>query len=356
MLKKYLIKIFFVISSLTLFSQTSTLPNISDTNLTFYDYIYLKNLSDKQQIVINQLNKKVAIYQTKVYKMQQTVSLLNDKINLYKDLYANLLRAIFVLKQNISSTFLFIFSSKTINQMIARYNYYKFLTFYVKNLSQYIALLNNELAENQKVLKLYKQSLSMAQLNFQNNQVEYDQTLALLLQQSKIMKQNAKKIRITINNTYKEYEIISKTIKNFSHEDKGAVEFRNLISPLQNAVVISSYGVHSHPDLKYVKIKNDGVDLFSKTDTIVKVVSNGIVVRVLKLPERGSSIIVKHGEFYTVYSNMNLIYVSENDTIFQAQKLGTISKKTSKYSFPCLNFQVWQNSEKKNPADFIKFD
>ncbi len=354
--KGLFIKILLIFLPFFSFAQSSYTPvNLPDTGITFYDLIYLKNYADKQAQIIKQLSAKISTYQSKVYKSQQTINALNSRIGLYRNLYASLLRSIYILKTNISSPFLFIFSSKSFNQMLARYTYYKFLTYYVRNLSKYIALLQQELIQNKQILNNYKKSLSVIITDYQNNQVAYDSTVALMLKQTKIMKQNADKIRISINNTYRQYQIIESTIKSMPEQKVQNSDFINLISPLNNSVVISSFGVHSHPELKYVKIKNDGIDLFSRTDTIPKTIATGIVVKVLSIKDKGISVIVKHGEYFSVYSNLNNVFVNQGDTVLIAQPLGTISKTTSKYSFPCLNLQIWHNNQLQNPAEFINF-
>jgi murein DD-endopeptidase MepM/ murein hydrolase activator NlpD len=173
------------------------------------------------------------------------------------------------------------------------------------------------------------------------------------------MQQNATKIRNTLQNQYDSFTLIENSIINYVNFNSidDTIDFSVLIgtmkSPIKDAIIISSFGVHSHQYLKNVTIKNDGIDLYSQIDTIAKCVYKGQIVTIVSIYKSGKSVIVKHGDFFTVYSNLNNIYVTKNQIVYENQPIGSLSVKTSKYSFPCLNFQIWKNNEKLNPNIYL---
>jgi len=342
------ILLFFVINS---YSQ-------SDTSFSIFDNMYLSKNVDKQKKIIEDLNNQIINYQNKVNNTQTALKNINSKINIYSDIYVNCLTTYFVLKNSISSPFMFFLSTNSFNNMYNRFSFIKLLISYVHKLHAYIHILITEDKTNVKLLNVYKSTLNAYLLSLQEEKTALDSNFLIMLKQTSILQQKSNQIRITIDKTYTDFEIIGKSIKKISTNiDEHAEETDDFIincMPIDNPVVISSYGEHSHPTLKNVKIRNDGIDLYSKTDTLVKLVADGIVVKILNVPNFGNSIIVKHKEFYSVYSSLNQIYVKETEVLENGKILGSISKSTSKYSFACLNFQIWKLSKKMNPNIFLK--
>ncbi len=355
---KYIIFSLYLFKFLLVFSQDNPDELLrKDSNLTIFDLHFIDNKIDKQEDIIKQLNKNIINTQHKIYKT--TNKLTNIKINLkiYKKIYSNILLSIYILKSNVNSTFIFLFSSRSFSQANLRYNYYKLLIYYLEKITQYIKLLQEEYTVSIQSMQKYKTSLEMYLANYQNEKLLLDSNVNFLLKQSRNLQQKSLKIRNTINSTYKGYELIEEAIISTTKKVKDAKFLTDsLIYPLNTPVLISSFGIHDHPYLKNVKIKNDGVDLFSKNDSLVKNVYNGIVASIIDVPNYGKSVIIKHNtNYYTVYSNLYKVYVNKNDYLFKKQIIGTISKKTSKYSFPCLNFQIWKNTKKINPANIYEF-
>ena len=351
-MQKLLISIFFILFFVSnIYSQ-------SDTSFSIYDNMYLSNNVDKQQKIIADLNKQILNYQNNVNKTQTTLTNINSKINIYSKIYASSLTSYFVLKNTISSPFMFFLSSNSFNNMYNRFSFIKLLISYVHKLHAYIHILKTDDKTNIKLLKVYKSTLNAYLISLQEEKTSLDSNFLIMLKQTNILQQKSNQIRISINKSYTDFEVIGKSIRKISaNVDAQSEEVDDFVincMPIDNPVVISSYGVHSHPSLKNVKIRNDGIDLYSKTDTLVKLVADGIVVKILNVPNFGNSIIVKHKEFYSVYSSLNQIYIKEKEVLVYGKILGSISKSSSKYSFACLNFQIWKLSKKMNPNIFLK--
>ncbi|MBN2664717.1 MAG: M23 family metallopeptidase [Bacteroidales bacterium] len=352
---KLLIYSLILLLSYNSFSQnTIVLP---DSNLTVYDVYYLQNLVDNQTDIVTNLNVELNSLQYKYMKLNNDLSKVQYSLNLYKNIFSSLLISIYKIKSTSFSTFIFLFSSNSFNQIYKRFNYFKLLTKYLTNLTQYINLLNKQLNLSLLSLEASKELLNTCLVNYQNSKNVLDSNTNILLQQSYLMQQNAATLRIKINRDYSQYDSLIFRIMNanLANSNDTLSDFVLTLSPLNNCVVISSFGVHNHPYFKGVSVKNDGIDLFSSTDTIVKAVLDGTVVAVIKIPNYGYSIVIQHNNYYTVYSNLNFVYVSNNSLVYKSQILGSLSKKTSKYSFPCLNFQIWKGQQKLNPKIFYDF-
>lgn len=353
MMQKFLVISFFSILSFACFSQ----PNndfLKNDKITIYDLMYINSHIEDEQNVLLEINEKINFYQNKVITTKNTLNALQYKLDLYSNIYANLLVHFYLVSLNLKSTSVFVFSSNTFNQIFQRYNYIILLVRYIHDVNDYLKLTQTRLDNELLSFKSYTKSLDLFLNNYQSKKVQLDNEIALSISNANLMQQNADEIRTVINNGYAEFAILDKYLNNTSLDSvDDSSSFTDLSSPLLEPVVISSFGSHSHPYLKNITIMNDGIDIFSKTDTLVKAVFVGEVVSIVKIPNFGTSVILKHGDYYSVYSNLNKIYIDSGQKLQKNQVIGSISLKTSKYSFPCLNLQIWHNTVKLNPKDYL---
>lgn len=119
--------------------------------------------------------------------------------------------------------------------------------------------------------------------------------------------------------------------------------------PVRNGVVSSRFGRQQHPTLSKVMIDNHGIDIRTNDGADVQSVFGGRVVAVQFLPETNYLIIVQHGNYYTVYSNLDRVYVKKGDEVSIRKSLGKVVGNT-------LHFELWQNREKENPSLWIAGD
>ena len=79
--------------------------------------------------------------------------------------------------------------------------------------------------------------------------------------------------------------------------------------------IIAHFGTQQHPDLKYVKINNQGIDLQTQPGTRARSVFDGVVTSIFVMPGYNTSVIVRHGNYLTIYSNLSTIYVKTGDKV-----------------------------------------
>ena len=77
--------------------------------------------------------------------------------------------------------------------------------------------------------------------------------------------------------------------------------------PISSGFVSSGFGVQAHPTIKGVTIENNGIDITGKGSKDVKCVFNGEVVGVTKVPGYNYMVIVRHGNYYSVYSTLSSV-------------------------------------------------
>ncbi len=122
--------------------------------------------------------------------------------------------------------------------------------------------------------------------------------------------------------------------------------------------VVGHFGTQSHPVFPNIKIENNGMDIYSSSGSPVHAVYQGTVSSILPTPGgNGSTILINHGEYFTVYTNLASIKVGTGSTVNKGQIIGTVGSNSE--GEPIINFQVWKStggtSYKMNPENWVRY-
>ena len=94
--------------------------------------------------------------------------------------------------------------------------------------------------------------------------------------------------------------------------------------PIERGVITSTFGEHDHPVLKGIKIRNDGIYISTTQGSSARTIFDGVVSKIISIPGKNKAIIIRHGDFLTVYSNLKDVTVNVGDKVKTKQKIGTI--------------------------------
>lgn len=122
--------------------------------------------------------------------------------------------------------------------------------------------------------------------------------------------------------------------------------------PSGRGVITSSFGEHAHPTMPAIKIENNGIDITTDKGIKARAVYEGTVSAVVSIPGAHKAIIVRHGEFLSVYANLENVLVKMGDKLSVKQELGTVatSREDGK---TILHFEIWKGATKLNPSKWI---
>ncbi len=122
--------------------------------------------------------------------------------------------------------------------------------------------------------------------------------------------------------------------------------------PVENGVISSTFGEHFHPVLKQVKTKNNGIDVLTDENMKSRAVFEGEVTRVISIPNYNYVVMIRHGEYLTVYSNLSEVYVKKGDKVETKQSIGKVytDKKEMKTE---IHFELWKGKTLLNPANWL---
>lgn len=126
----------------------------------------------------------------------------------------------------------------------------------------------------------------------------------------------------------------------------------NLLVPVSGRyTIVSHFGVQQHKEASKVQTNNAGIDISVPQGTTARAVFTGVVSKIFVVPGYHNSIIIRHGNYLTVYANLSNVYVKAGQKVTTGQKLGTIATDEGK---TILHFQVWYERNKQNPELWIR--
>jgi septal ring factor EnvC (AmiA/AmiB activator) len=122
--------------------------------------------------------------------------------------------------------------------------------------------------------------------------------------------------------------------------------------PVAKGTIVGAFGKHEHATLKGVFTENNGLDIKAADGANGRAIFKGSVVSVFTLPTTQTCIIIKHGEYFTVYSNIAESLVKSNDNVITKQNLGKLYTDKSDVQTK-IHIEIWKGKDKLNPAEWL---
>lgn len=156
---------------------------------------------------------------------------------------------------------------------------------------------------------------------------------------------------------------ISSTTPNFTDQSSegkiSSKKFQNnrgaLPWPVAKGSITEKYGKNQHPSLRGVYTNNNGIDISCPSNSLVRSIFEGEITSVFTIPGSGKVVIIKHGNYRTVYSNLKETRVSKGDKVSTKQQIGTILSEGN--TLGILHFELHlvsgTSTKSLNPALWI---
>ena len=122
--------------------------------------------------------------------------------------------------------------------------------------------------------------------------------------------------------------------------------------PLDKGVVIQGFGRQRHPVVKTTTIQSNGVTIATAPATQVRAVFEGEVMSVVTFKGSNPSVLIRHGNYITVYKNLGKLYVKKGDKVKAKEAIGEVftNQQTGKTE---IQFSVFNNAKVLNPKGWI---
>lgn len=120
--------------------------------------------------------------------------------------------------------------------------------------------------------------------------------------------------------------------------------------PVTKGVICQPYGEYEHPAIKGFMMYNNGVDICVTKGVQARAVFEGEVTSIAISPTGGKLVIIRHGEYLSVYSNLDEVFVKQGDKVTIKQSIGTILEEDGKNS---MNLQIWKGNKTTDPSGWL---
>ncbi len=326
---------------------------------------------------INQETKQIS---KEIKENQKEVDLLQDRLEVLKKDYAKMVVQSYKSKTK-QSRLMFLLSSKDFLQAykrmeyIKQYNDYrekqgeeiKIETVKLQNLNDYLKETKSEkeallLANTKEKDSIHKEKISRESLvkSVKKKEKKYTAQIRKKQQAEKVIDKKIEKlIREAIARSKKKNN--KKNIKSSGFAltpearklEKDFLSNKGkLPSPVKRGVVVRHFGKQPHPTLKGIIIESNGVFYATEKGANARVIFNGKVLAIQVLPGKKKAVLVQHGNYISVYKNLDNVTVKKGDLVSTKQELGKIhtDRTTGK---TILAFVLFKEVQRQNPELWV---
>ncbi len=326
-----------------------------------------------QQNLINNINSQLNLILREIDRNENRLSDLKQRELTLKDELSKMLLSAYKKKSNLNKL-MFVFSSTSFQQAYKRIQYFKqYANFQNKTLSK--IKINSDDIKN-VIIVLDSQKINKKLLIDENEEIKRDLSIeytglnnliaevnknqkrysAEIKQKQKLTREIDKKIQRLIEEALakakkkdgrfeltEEAKLIS---KNFN-ANKG-----KLPSPVIRGSVVLGFGKQPHPIVKTTTIQSNGVRIRTSSDVEARTIFNGEVYSIIKSKNNTHTILIQHGNFFTVYKNLSDIYVKKGDKLKTKDSIGKIATDPLNGQ-TILSFSIFNNGIPQNPRFWI---
>lgn len=138
----------------------------------------------------------------------------------------------------------------------------------------------------------------------------------------------------------------SRALANDFASNKGALPW-----PVKRGLITGKFGKHPHPVVKGVLVDNPHIEISTEQGAIVRATFEGEVSSVVPIPGANIMVLIRHGNYFTVYSNLIGVQVKSGDHISFKQPIGTAF--TDEEGKTMVQFGIWKDANIQDPNAWL---
>ena len=350
-----------------LISETSKRREEGITQLGFI----AKEIEMRRKVVDN-IAFELELMEDDIEKRRKRIDLLNEEMEKEIDQYRNVIMQAFREMKGFQPL-IFVLSSENFNQAYKRIKYMQKMARYRKAQAESIKerrkellkeigmmeerrkeksrLLEEKRKENEVLEKRKSREKAMiAQLRRQEQKLRKDlkenEEIAARLEKTikDIIAAEAKRREEAKTKLTPEQAIIDKSFRS----NKGKLPW-----PTERGVITGLFGEHEHPVLKGVKLNNNGIDITTEQGSEARALFDGEVSMVTTVPGANGVVIIRHGNYLTMYANLIDVYVRTGEKVQIKEKIGRIFTDEENDGKTVIHLEIWEENEKLNPQQWL---
>jgi septal ring factor EnvC (AmiA/AmiB activator) len=322
----------------------------------------------EQEKLVKSIKGEVGLLDSEIGENNDIIGALEVDLKKLKKEYASMLYA--AQKANNSTTRLtFLFSAESFDQLIMRLRYMNQYGETRKLQAEQITKVQEELSSQVKEIRVRREEKS----KLLNDEVAATTSLNKLKQKQNLLvrtlEKQEKKLKKDLEETKKAVARLDKLIDDLIKEEMARAARGNksdlaILSnsfeenkakftwPVSSGFVSQKFGRQNHPALKNVIVNNNGVNIQTPQNEKVKTIFEGEVRRVAFIQGLGSTVIIKHGEYLTVYAGLKEVFVRSGQKVSTNQEIGKVFSNNDGVSE--LRFQIFKNTTALDPQGWLK--
>ena len=314
-------------------------------------------------------NAQLTLLQKSIGENIQTIESMNEDLAMLRSRYEGMIKQAFRNRGNYSQL-VFMLSSENFNQAYKRMFYIRQMARYRKKQSEEIEMLkvsletqtvelNNKKQEqteilNQQMAETSKLNLEKEkQANYQKQLQKKEKELKSKLQKQQVIERKLQKdIEQLIVKEVKKAKTTTATPEEKLLSSDFAKNKGRLPWPTQSGIITGRFGVYTDPVNNKLTFKNDGIDISTSPGEKARAIFNGKVMVVFVL-SGNPAVIIRHGEYLSVYSNLKEVFVKQGDNVTTKQEIGLIFTDSFEDNKTTLKFQIRKEILKLDPEEWI---
>ena len=322
---------------------------------------------ETRRLLIRNIEFELEELNNRIENNLYVIESLNEDLKKIMMEYEKMVFAAYKNRRN-NNIWLYVLSSESFNKAYRRYKYLSELSKYRKKQSNLIVSIKDLLES--KNISLAKSKIEKQELLFAYSK-EADNLKKEICEEERLivrLKNDEKQLRKEIEQNKKNEKRIADEIqklirlrKQSSNADLAAdnvitEQFKSSIGklnwPVTNGVIVGKYGQHYHEVLKEVKVNNIGIDISTEQHADVYSVFDGVVSSIVVIMGTNSTVLVKHGSFFTVYQNLVDLRVKVGTKLSKGDIIGKVYTDENTNSSK-LHFQIWDDKKTLDPVEWI---
>lgn len=339
-----------------------------------------KKIGERTKL-INNINGQLNLLDVQMGRTKDSITMMRTQVDSLKAEYAKVVRTLYGERGNLDKLVL-VMDTRSYNYAYLRTRYFRDYSRYRRRQAAFIRQKEDELNEIGVDLARQQQEQSTLLVQQKRQKDELAREQKERQQSLKKSKQQEKSLQQQIAQKEKQKRQLQQQIQKIINEEIAKANKRKANAnagstnagsskasaaevamsadfasnkgrfpwPVVYTKVAREYGKYTHASGG--QNMNNGIDLVCRGGAAVQCVFNGTVTRVFTCPNGTKGIIVRHGEYMTVYANLGTVTVGEGAKVSTKQNLGTVytnSDGTAEFSF-----QLWKGTASQNPRSWLR--
>ena len=138
----------------------------------------------------------------------------------------------------------------------------------------------------------------------------------------------------------------ARALANNFASNKGALPW-----PVERGIITGKFGKHPHPIVKGVIVDNPHIEITTEENATVRSVFEGEVSSVVPIPGANVMVLVRHGNYFTVYSNLINVKVKAGDVVSLKEPIGTAF--TDEEGKTMVQLGIWKDADIQDPNPWL---